>query len=320
MHYADDGCNKHKAIIEEEMQLAEDMATAANKDVEKGDYFKNFFAQSLRDSQTFIDDTSQVFGKITQMISGTNEEYIFVVTCNDRTKFCENPSYYAHMGDETKTMNFCSRFFTKNGEIKPTNDREKDCESLTLREAHRSKATVLVHELTHTRYAMLYEEKQVPMQNIGFTALTSMPELSTTRMVLPQVTSWLVVFLIVVASRTRTIRNHFAVMLKARKVFATRSFQRRTPITTRSLLLASTSAISATRRYRYHRSRDHSSHSNQAQSSFQPPLLQSVEYLLLQEVLSQSFRDVVAKTKLYTPGQIVQSTMTSYSTTLGRKL
>ncbi|KAH4220839.1 hypothetical protein HBI25_051500 [Parastagonospora nodorum] len=135
------------------------MATAANKDIEKGDYFENFFAKSLRDSPTFKDDTSQVFKKITQMISGTNEEYIFVVTCDDKTKFCQNPSYYAHMGDEKKTMNFCNQFFTKDGEIKPTNDREKDCKSLTLREAHRSKAAVLVHELTHTRYAMLYEDK-----------------------------------------------------------------------------------------------------------------------------------------------------------------
>lgn len=159
VHYADKSCDKHKATIEEEMQLAEDMAAAANKDVEKGDYFKEFFAQSLRASPTFKDDTSQVFGKITQMISGTNEEYIFVVTCNDKTKFCQNPSYYAHMGDEKKTMNFCDRFFTSDGEIRPTNDREKDCKSLTLREAHRSKAAVLVHELTHTRYAMLYEDK-----------------------------------------------------------------------------------------------------------------------------------------------------------------
>jgi hypothetical protein len=159
VHYADKSCEKHKAIIEEEMQLASDMATAASKDVGKGDYFKNFFAESLRDSPNFKVETSYVFGKISQMISGTNEEYIFVVTCDDKTKFCQNPSYYAHMGDEKKTMNFCDRFFTKDGETKPTNDRVNECKSMTLREAHRSKAALLVHETTHTRYAMLYEDK-----------------------------------------------------------------------------------------------------------------------------------------------------------------
>ncbi|KAH3948791.1 hypothetical protein HBI56_121730 [Parastagonospora nodorum] len=134
------------------------MATTASKDVEKGDYFKNFFAQSLRDAPAFRDETSQVFGKITQMMSGTEELYIFAVTCDNDTKFCRKQSYYAHMGDDRRTMNFCDRFFATDGDIKATNDRAKECDSMTLREAHRSKAALLVHETTHTRYAMLYED------------------------------------------------------------------------------------------------------------------------------------------------------------------
>jgi hypothetical protein len=158
VHYADNGCDAHKAVIEEEMQLASDMATAASQDVEKGDYFKNFFAGVLRDAPTFKDETSQSFGKISDMISGTNNDYVFVVTCKPDSKFCKNPSYYAHMGDDRKTLNFCDRFFATDGEIKATNDRAKECDSMTLREAHRSKAALLVHEMTHTRYAMLYED------------------------------------------------------------------------------------------------------------------------------------------------------------------
>jgi hypothetical protein len=158
VHYVDNTCDNHKAVIEEEMQLASDMATKASEGVEKGDYFKNFFAQSLRDAPAFRDETSQVFGKITQMMSGTDELYIFAVTCDNDTKFCRKQSYYAHMGDDRKTMNFCDRFFATDGEIKATNDRAKECDSMTLREAHRSKAALLVHETTHTRYAMLYED------------------------------------------------------------------------------------------------------------------------------------------------------------------
>lgn len=158
VHYADSSCDAHKAIIEEEMQLASDMATSASKDVEKGDYFKNFFAESLRNTPTFKDETSQVLGKISQMISGTNEEYVFVVTCKSDSKFCKNKAYYAHMGDDRRTLNFCDQFFAPDGDIKATNDRTKECDSMTLREAHRSKAALLVHEMTHTRYAMLYED------------------------------------------------------------------------------------------------------------------------------------------------------------------
>lgn len=158
VHYADDSCDAHKAIIEEEMQLASDMATLANKNVEKGDYFKEFFAQTLRDTPTFKDETSETFGKMSQMISGTNEEYVFVVTCIPDTTLCKNKAYYAHMSDDKKTMNFCNIFFATDGDIKGTNDRANQCDSLTLREAHRSKAAALVHELTHTRYAMLYED------------------------------------------------------------------------------------------------------------------------------------------------------------------
>lgn len=92
------------------------------------------------------------------MISGTNEEYVFVVTCKSDSNFCKNKNYYAHMGDDRRTLTLCDQFFATDGDIKATNDRANECDSMTLREAHRSKAALLVHEMTHTRYAMLYED------------------------------------------------------------------------------------------------------------------------------------------------------------------
>ena len=94
------------------------------------------------------------------MASGTNPDYVFVVTCQQTSRFCSQADYYAHMGDDRKTMNFCDIFFT-DGEIKGTNDRKKDCQTMDLKEAHRSKAAILVHEMTHTRFAMLYEDPYV---------------------------------------------------------------------------------------------------------------------------------------------------------------
>ncbi|CAO2648048.1 Nn.00g089700.m01.CDS01 [Neocucurbitaria sp. VM-36] len=156
VHYADSSCDGRKALIEEEMQLAMDMALAASEDVEKGDYYKSMFANTLRGQPNFKDETSQSFTKIASMASGTNPDYVFVVTCQQTSRFC-GKGYYAHMGDDRKTMNFCDIFFT-DGKIKGTNDREKDCQTMDLKAAHHSKAAILVHEMTHTRFAMLYED------------------------------------------------------------------------------------------------------------------------------------------------------------------
>jgi hypothetical protein len=158
VYYADDSCDANKAIIEEELQLASDMALATSKDIEKGDYYKTMFAQSLRSEPTFKKTTARVFDTISGMLSGTKGDYSLVVTCHP-SKFCDNPSYYAYMGDEKKTLNFCETFFETTGPISGTSDREKECDSMTLREAHRSKAALLIHEMTHTKYAFNYEER-----------------------------------------------------------------------------------------------------------------------------------------------------------------
>ncbi|KAF2126194.1 hypothetical protein P153DRAFT_388939 [Dothidotthia symphoricarpi CBS 119687] len=143
------------------------MASAASKDVEKGKYYTDLFANTLRQRPGFKDEISQSFAKISSMASGTDPNYVFVVTCDVSSEFCQR-GYIAHMGDDRKTMNFCDKFFTL-AEIKGTNDRAKDCQTMDLRDAHRSKAAILVHEMTHTRYAMLWEDPALDIA-YGYTA------------------------------------------------------------------------------------------------------------------------------------------------------
>lgn len=80
----------------------------------------------------------------------------FTVTCDGNRRMCRNPNYVASMtdiGNGDRNMNFCDQFFT-HPEIKPAKDRLGECETISLREAHRTRAAMIVHETTHTRFVM----------------------------------------------------------------------------------------------------------------------------------------------------------------------
>ena len=65
------------------------------------------------------------------------------------------------MKDKTKVMNFCNRFFDKaevGKGIVPTTDATTACteskKTFDLRAAHWTRSAVILHECTHTNYAM----------------------------------------------------------------------------------------------------------------------------------------------------------------------
>jgi hypothetical protein len=60
----------------------------------------------------------------------------------------------AHMNADTQVMNFCNKFFNEAEGIKPTNNVLGQCGNLHLRDAQHSRASVVVHECSHTNYAM----------------------------------------------------------------------------------------------------------------------------------------------------------------------
>jgi hypothetical protein len=67
---------------------------------------------------------------------------------------CAKIGYYAMMSDSTNNMNFCNRFFNDKSPIRPYTAVKEYCKTIDLRLAHRTRAVVLIHELTHTKFAM----------------------------------------------------------------------------------------------------------------------------------------------------------------------
>ena len=169
VHYKDNSCVTHKAVIEEEMQFALDMATRASKEIEIGDYYEKLFFDKLREQPDIKKRTTETFEKINGMVSGTDCNFVVHATCDPDSHFCKNPGYYAHMSDEPhSTMNFCKTFFEPGGEIRGTEERVQGCSGMSLRDAHRSKSPVLIHEMTHTRSAMLGGARYVDNMIISY--------------------------------------------------------------------------------------------------------------------------------------------------------
>lgn len=64
------------------------------------------------------------------------------------------------MNDKEKRMTFCDKFFDTNdiGKTQPALDN--NCDSLKdLRQAQRTRSSVIIHEASHTRYAMRDNDK-----------------------------------------------------------------------------------------------------------------------------------------------------------------
>ncbi|KAJ5884631.1 mutanase [Penicillium taxi] len=151
-----------KSLALTELAYAVDVATATAADLQSGIYYETFFASSVRNEANFASDTAETFTRIAKMLAGSASDYQVTYSCNDNTKFCEMSNYKAHMSDRKRTLNFCTAFFAANpstNDIMSTQSRLSDCDSINLRQAHRSRAVVLLHEMTHTSYAMLGKTK-----------------------------------------------------------------------------------------------------------------------------------------------------------------
>ncbi|KAI0903972.1 SGNH hydrolase [Ustulina deusta] len=170
----------HQQQIKTEMAWAHAMAKAAAEKPEDSSYYKHFFSQALRDDSGFAAKIKTRFSRMTSMLSGINGEYQFVVTCNDGTNFCTG-GYLAHMGDEKQTMNFCDAFFqyrpipTHQDRVSPfAKSALNECGSEDLRYFQHAKAAILIHEVTHTTYAMDADNKALDYA-YGYDGSTALP-------------------------------------------------------------------------------------------------------------------------------------------------
>lgn len=92
------------------------------------------------------------------MLQGTHPDYVILVTCDQSRPGCARKGQYAHMNADTQVMNFCNKFFDDqlgDESLKVTAALLNDCGSdFDLRTAQRARAATIIHECTHTRYAM----------------------------------------------------------------------------------------------------------------------------------------------------------------------
>ncbi|KAM0818679.1 putative Lysine-specific metallo-endopeptidase domain-containing protein [Seiridium cardinale] len=160
-NFPDSSCEQNKQdIIKTEIGHAKDLSDLTVSNLEDGGYYETFFAKSLRDDPKFSVKADNVFQKISQMLDDSQHGFDFKITCDDTTSMCKD-KYLAHMNDKKKTMNFCNRFFDTKVGILPTQDRLDKCDSIDLRAAQFSRSAIIVHECSHTSFAMDPEDRTV---------------------------------------------------------------------------------------------------------------------------------------------------------------
>ena len=155
-------------MIRNEFQKASEMAEFAQSHYQTGPFFDTFFPESLSQYPQFDETMKNNYGKLSGMADPSNDGYKITVTCNDDSTKCRG-GYLAHMNDGKNNMNFCEKFFAGNefsGNKAETVDTESyvkackanECHSDTLYFAYRTKSTTILHEMTHTKYAMTQGE------------------------------------------------------------------------------------------------------------------------------------------------------------------
>ncbi|PKX91286.1 putative alpha-1,3-glucanase [Aspergillus novofumigatus IBT 16806] len=146
--------DEKKAIVRE-LVYAMKMAQETANNIQLGDYHTTFFGQRLVSNSKFISDTVETYKRVEQILGGHADEFPMKLTCNPNTPLCKNPKTVtvAHMNDARQILNFCPKFF-HDARLFPTKDLLDKCD-MDLRDAARARSAALVHEATHTKYAML---------------------------------------------------------------------------------------------------------------------------------------------------------------------
>lgn len=156
--FPDDTCSMDlQKSIREELGYTLEMAAETAANVQSGEYFKIFFDQRSVAHEDFLLNTARVYGNIVSMLKG--EFFSVAVTCNTTKPDCTDKAFLAHMNDDrikkVGRVNLCERFWTAK-EIVSTKSILDTCGTKTpdLKVVQRSRSSVLLHEMTHTAFAM----------------------------------------------------------------------------------------------------------------------------------------------------------------------
>ncbi|KAF2743859.1 hypothetical protein M011DRAFT_480390 [Sporormia fimetaria CBS 119925] len=153
-------CNQERQdTITTEIKHAKELADQTVGHVEDGEYYTNFFSQNLRDNPSFAGKVDDIYKKVSKMLDENNKDYDFEITCDNKSQMCKD-GFYAHMNDKKKRMNFCDSFFTPpDPRLQSHQEKLDKCDQLDLRDAQFSRSAIIIHECTHTAFAMDPDER-----------------------------------------------------------------------------------------------------------------------------------------------------------------
>ncbi|GFF25735.1 glucan endo-1,3-alpha-glucosidase agn1 [Aspergillus udagawae] len=147
-----------KMMILLEFRFAILMAQTAQDNLQSYGFYDTFFSQGVRNRQGFAQQASGVYQRVASMLDGSSgnsgPSYELKITCDfnaDPCKKAQNPDI-AHMNPGKFTVNICPRFFSDPG-ITATTDKYAHPPASII-DAHHTRASVLLHEMTHSKYAM----------------------------------------------------------------------------------------------------------------------------------------------------------------------
>ncbi|KAH7327192.1 SGNH hydrolase-type esterase domain-containing protein [Rhexocercosporidium sp. MPI-PUGE-AT-0058] len=164
--FPDGSCTaERQAAIAVEFQSALEMAAYTEAHLQEGVYYTTFFDQESRDVPNFAANTARVYGNIASMLQG-GLGYKTTATCDGLTEYCSTTGLYAHIIDNAEgnagRINFCENFWT-DPRIVSTASIVDVCEIEVkdLRMVQRTRSALLLHEMTHTFFAMSFEDKML---------------------------------------------------------------------------------------------------------------------------------------------------------------
>lgn len=141
-----------RSIILLEFRFAILMAQTAQENLQSYGFYDTFFSPDVRNQQDFAEKASKVYETVVSMLDGSAEKFELKITCNNGADVCQDDTTVASMNAYHKTVTICDKFFT-DSKIAATADKYAHPPASII-DAHHTRAAVLVHEMTHTKFAM----------------------------------------------------------------------------------------------------------------------------------------------------------------------
>ncbi|GFF57063.1 mutanase [Aspergillus udagawae] len=141
-----------RSIILLEFRFAILMAQTAQENLQSYGFYDTFFSPDVRNQQDFAQKASKVYETVVSMLDGSAENFELKITCNNGADVCQESTTVASMNAHHKTVTICDKFFT-DPRMTATADKYAHPPASII-DAHHTRAAVLVHEMTHTKFAM----------------------------------------------------------------------------------------------------------------------------------------------------------------------